>query len=155
MLFLCLSDKPKPATREKEDGEIVKEAKEARLAERAQAPASSELTARQRARMADLSLLLDVILKTHGTTAKREFCNCGVLHQLQVGPAPSSDPLRINSCHGRLQLNHTDEAVHHVAGSSDCLHPFIHLKVIPCCLPDSCVRCCGLPLSMSCHLRCL
>ena len=41
-----------------------------------------EMTARQRARMADLSLLLEVVLKTNG--ARREFCRCGVLHQLQA-----------------------------------------------------------------------
>lgn len=38
--------------------------------------------------MADLSLLLDVILKSNGATAKREFCECGVLHQLQVRTGP-------------------------------------------------------------------
>lgn len=41
------------------------------------------LTARQRARMADLSLLLDVILKTSSATVKRDFVACGVLNQLQ------------------------------------------------------------------------
>ncbi|KAK9817923.1 hypothetical protein WJX72_004317 [[Myrmecia] bisecta] len=44
---------------------------------------SRELTARQRARMADLSLLLDVILKTNSSSAKKEFCRCGTLRQLQ------------------------------------------------------------------------
>ncbi|KAK9845360.1 hypothetical protein WJX81_004380 [Elliptochloris bilobata] len=43
-----------------------------------------ELTARQRARMADLSLLLDVVLKTSAGTVRREFCRCGLLHQLQA-----------------------------------------------------------------------
>ena len=46
----------------------------------------AELTGRQRARMADLSLLLDVILKTVAGAARREFCRCGVLHQLQARP---------------------------------------------------------------------
>ncbi|KAF5842746.1 hypothetical protein DUNSADRAFT_5117 [Dunaliella salina] len=41
------------------------------------------MTARQRARMADLSLLLDVILKTTSATVKRDFVACGVLNQLQ------------------------------------------------------------------------
>jgi hypothetical protein len=41
------------------------------------------MTPRQRARMADLSLLLDVILKTSSATVKREFVACGVLNQLQ------------------------------------------------------------------------
>ena len=41
------------------------------------------MTARQRARMADLSLLLDVILKTSSATVKRDFVACGVLNQLQ------------------------------------------------------------------------
>lgn len=41
------------------------------------------ITARQRARMADLSLLLDVILKTSSATIKKDFVACGVLNQLQ------------------------------------------------------------------------
>lgn len=72
---------------------------------------AAQLTARQRARMADVSLLLDVILKTSSTrssstlalqgrgarvkivrlteclrtcSTKREFCNCGILRQLQI-----------------------------------------------------------------------
>ncbi|KXZ54200.1 hypothetical protein GPECTOR_5g294 [Gonium pectorale] len=40
------------------------------------------LTARQRARMADLSLLLDVVLKTSSSVAKKEFVTCGLLTQL-------------------------------------------------------------------------
>eukprot|EP00983_Pelagomonas_calceolata_P094961 1157945-Pelagomonas_calceolata.AAC.4 len=49
------------------------------------------MTARQRARMADLSLLLDVILKTTSATVKRDFVACGVLNQLQqVGTADRS-----------------------------------------------------------------
>jgi hypothetical protein len=40
------------------------------------------VTARQRARMVDLSLLLDVILKTSSATVKKEFVTCGVLNQL-------------------------------------------------------------------------
>jgi len=43
-----------------------------------------ELSARQRARMADLSLLLEVVLRTSAGGARREFCRCGVLHQLQA-----------------------------------------------------------------------
>ncbi|PNH08632.1 Histone-lysine N-methyltransferase ASHH2 [Tetrabaena socialis] len=39
-------------------------------------------TARQRARMADLSLLLDVVLKTTSSAAKKEFVTCGLLTQL-------------------------------------------------------------------------
>lgn len=34
--------------------------------------------------MADLSLLLDVVLKTTAGTVRREFCRCGLLHQLQA-----------------------------------------------------------------------
>ncbi|CAL8462433.1 g1966 [Coccomyxa elongata] len=64
--------------RDREDGEIAREAP------KPTSSASSELSARQRARMADLSLLLDVILKSHGPAAKKEFCECGVLHQLQA-----------------------------------------------------------------------
>ena len=44
----------------------------------------AELTGRQRARMADLSLLLDVILKTQSASAKQAICKNGILHQLQV-----------------------------------------------------------------------
>lgn len=44
----------------------------------------AELTGRQRARMADLSLLLDVILKTQVTSAKQAICKNGILHQLQA-----------------------------------------------------------------------
>ena len=44
----------------------------------------AELTGRQRARMADLSLLLDVILKTQSASAKQAICKSGILHQLQV-----------------------------------------------------------------------
>ncbi|KAK9868684.1 hypothetical protein WJX84_008524 [Apatococcus fuscideae] len=43
----------------------------------------AELSFRQRARMADLSLLLDVILKTTGSSVKKDFCRCGLLQQLQ------------------------------------------------------------------------
>ena len=68
------------SVRDREDGEIAREAP------KPTSSASSELSARQRARMADLSLLLDVILKSHGPAAKKEFCECGVLHQLQVSP---------------------------------------------------------------------
>lgn len=68
--------------RDREDGEIAKEASKPTSAP------SNELSARQRARMADLSLLLDVILKSHGSAAKKEFCECGVLHQLQVSSLP-------------------------------------------------------------------
>ena len=44
----------------------------------------AELTGRQRARMADLSLLLDVILKTQAASAKQAICKNGILHQLQA-----------------------------------------------------------------------
>ena len=50
-----------------------------------QQPVKAELTGRQRARMADLSLLLDVILKTQAASAKQAICKNGILHQLQVG----------------------------------------------------------------------
>ena len=40
------------------------------------------LTGRQRARIADLSLLLDVVLKTGSPKAMREFVNCGILRQI-------------------------------------------------------------------------
>ena len=49
-----------------------------------QQPVKAELTGRQRARMADLSLLLDVILKTQAASAKQAICKNGILHQLQV-----------------------------------------------------------------------
>ena len=52
--------------------------------DRDQAPVKAELTGRQRARMADLSLLLDVILKTQSASAKQAICKNGILHQLQV-----------------------------------------------------------------------
>lgn len=51
-----------------------------------QQPVKTELTGRQRARMADLSLLLDVILKTQAASAKQAICKSGILHQLQVKP---------------------------------------------------------------------
>ena len=43
-----------------------------------------EFTARQRARVADLSLLLDVVLKTTNPTARKEFVNCGLLRQVLI-----------------------------------------------------------------------
>ena len=49
-----------------------------------QQPLKAELTGRQRARMADLSLLLDIILKTQAASAKQAICKNGILHQLQV-----------------------------------------------------------------------
>ncbi|GIL91288.1 hypothetical protein Vretimale_10000 [Volvox reticuliferus] len=45
------------------------------------------LTARQRARMADLSLLLDVIIKTTSSAAKKELVACGLLTQLHQAMA--------------------------------------------------------------------
>lgn len=55
--------------------------------------------------MADLSLLLDVVLKTQSTAVRREFVRCGLLRQLQstigrnvslqyhvVPPPPSGHP---------------------------------------------------------------
>ena len=45
-------------------------------------PPPGVVTARQRARMADMSLLLDVILKTSSATVKKDFVACGVLNQL-------------------------------------------------------------------------
>ena len=47
------------------------------------AAGQQELTPRQRARMADLSLLLDVVLKTQSSGVRREFVRCGLLRQLQ------------------------------------------------------------------------
>ncbi|GMH36489.1 hypothetical protein BSKO_04357 [Bryopsis sp. KO-2023] len=41
------------------------------------------LTARQKARVADLSLLLDVVIKTHQSSVKKLFIQFGVLSQLQ------------------------------------------------------------------------
>ena len=41
------------------------------------------MTGKQRARMADLSLLLDIVLKTSSQTIKKEFVVCGILNQLQ------------------------------------------------------------------------
>ncbi|GAB4814631.1 hypothetical protein N2152v2_001677 [Parachlorella kessleri] len=41
-----------------------------------------ELSPRQRARLADMSLLLDVILKTNSHSARKEFVKCGILRQL-------------------------------------------------------------------------
>ncbi len=41
------------------------------------------ITGKQRARMADLSLLLDILLKTSSQSIKKEFVVCGVLNQLQ------------------------------------------------------------------------
>ena len=43
---------------------------------------AAHITARQRARMADLSLLLDVVLKTSSLTVKKDFLSCGMLNQL-------------------------------------------------------------------------
>ena len=54
-----------------------------------QQPAKAELTGRQRARMADLSLLLDVILKTQAASAKQAICKNGILHQLQASTSPA------------------------------------------------------------------
>lgn len=73
---------------------MCREEGELKLAEKppADRAASTELTSRQRARMADLSLLLDIILKTNSSTARKEFCRCGVLHQLQVR-TPSFSPI--------------------------------------------------------------
>ncbi|KAJ9531590.1 hypothetical protein QJQ45_014945 [Haematococcus lacustris] len=45
-------------------------------------PVGGTITSRQRARMADLSLLLDVILKTSSATVKKDFVTCGLLNQL-------------------------------------------------------------------------
>ena len=42
-----------------------------------------KVTGKQRARMADLSLLLDIVLKTSSQTIKKEFVVCGILNQLQ------------------------------------------------------------------------
>ena len=66
-----------------------------------QQPLKAELTGRQRARMADLSLLLDVILKTQASSAKQAICKNGILHQLQVYSRPSMTPhpcLQFCSC---------------------------------------------------------
>ena len=41
-----------------------------------------QVTGKQRARMADLSLLLDIVLKTSSQTVKKEFVVCGILNQL-------------------------------------------------------------------------
>eukprot|EP00798_Chlamydomonas_sp_ICE-L_P005065 gene5065-34860_t len=40
------------------------------------------MTGRQRARMADLSLLLDIVLRTSSATVRKEFVSCGLLNQL-------------------------------------------------------------------------
>jgi hypothetical protein len=77
----------------------------------AAARAERELSARQRARMADLSLLLDVILKTHAPAAKAEFRRCGLLHQLQV-PAASHDPCSKNMPCRRPQPQHASGTAH-------------------------------------------
>jgi SET domain/AWS domain len=52
------------------------------LPSRSGGESSSSFTSRQRARLADLSLLLDVVLKTSNLTARREFLRCGLLRQL-------------------------------------------------------------------------
>ncbi|GLC55996.1 hypothetical protein PLESTB_001053200 [Pleodorina starrii] len=49
--------------------------------------AGGGLTARQRARMADLSLLLDVVIKTTSSAAKKELVACGLLTQLHQAMA--------------------------------------------------------------------
>jgi len=47
-----------------------------------EAPANA--AGRRRARLADLSLLLDVVLKTQAPAARRELARCGALRQLQA-----------------------------------------------------------------------
>lgn len=49
----------------------------------AAAPASTVVTARTKARLADLSLLLDVLLKSSSSAVKRDFVACGILSQIQ------------------------------------------------------------------------
>ncbi|MEW5296794.1 MAG: hypothetical protein WDW36_000048 [Sanguina aurantia] len=46
-------------------------------------PPSTAVTARTKARLADLSLLLDVLLKCSSTVVKRDFVACGLLSQVQ------------------------------------------------------------------------
>lgn len=59
------------------------------------------ITARQRARMADLSLLLDVILKTGSATVKKEFVTCGVLNQLFQVRSVEKTPCTLHSPSGQ------------------------------------------------------
>ncbi|CAK0751346.1 hypothetical protein CVIRNUC_002061 [Coccomyxa viridis] len=90
----------------------------------------AELTGRQRARMADLSLLLDVILKTQVTSAKQAICKNGILHQLQVvhtrcvGPQYSVILKKMLRCVDHLPLTpndiHTASSAHGSFG--DVLH---------------------------------
>ncbi|GAX78575.1 hypothetical protein CEUSTIGMA_g6014.t1, partial [Chlamydomonas eustigma] len=46
------------------------------------AAANHQVTGKQRARMADMSLLLDIVLKTSSQTVKKDFVTCGILNQL-------------------------------------------------------------------------
>ena len=55
-------------------------------------PAQQALTPRQLARMADLSLLLDVVLKSQAASVRREFVRCGVLRQLQSSIGRNASP---------------------------------------------------------------
>ena len=55
-------------------------------------PSQQALTPRQRARMADLSLLLDVVLKSQAASVKREFVRCGLLRQLQSSIGRNASP---------------------------------------------------------------
>ncbi|KAL4422425.1 hypothetical protein ABPG75_008622 [Micractinium tetrahymenae] len=47
-----------------------------------EAQRSGQLSARQAARIADMSLLLEVVLKTNTLSAKKDFIKCGILRQL-------------------------------------------------------------------------
>ncbi|KAG1676074.1 hypothetical protein FOA52_014939 [Chlamydomonas sp. UWO 241] len=44
--------------------------------------AAGQVSGKQRARMADLSLLLEIVLKTSSNATKKEFITCGMLNQL-------------------------------------------------------------------------
>ncbi len=85
-------------------------------------PAQQALTPRQLARMADLSLLLDVVLKSQAASVRREFVRCGVLRQLQSSIGRNASPQfhvvrrRAAATTPRHDTSSCDLAVHDISG---------------------------------------
>ena len=77
--------------------------------------------------MADLSLLLDIVLKTNSQTIKKEFVVCGILNQLhQVGMLAQSVCLNtvrlpLNPRHHRHHRHHSPTTA--IRSLSLLLHP--------------------------------
>lgn len=95
-----------------------------------QQPVKAELTGRQRARMADLSLLLDVILKTQASSAKQAICKNGILHQLQVyssSRTASSLPANLKLTRYPLEVEWSYEIRQGILGNLACS---THLRAV-------------------------